>query len=219
MDPLLAFADELERRDAHVAVALADVERLQREVDELRARSAEAAAFLESLPAALAERAAEERAALDACARFEAALHEAEAAAERARHEGERLVAARDAERARADIEVAARQAAEAREAAQRLEGEGEARRAEARRLVERASELSGLVKDAAPPADDLAGTLEWASAARGALLVEHSVVARERDAIVREASELVGSVLGEPLALTAVAGVRGRLEDALASA
>jgi hypothetical protein len=60
---------------------------------------------------------------------------------------------------------------------------------------------------------------LEWASVARGALLVEHSGLARERDAVVREASELLGSVLGEPLAATSAAGLRGRLERALGQA
>jgi hypothetical protein len=53
-------------------------------------------------------------------------------------------------------------------------------------------------------------------SQARGALLVEHSGLAREREAVVREASELLGSVLGDPLAATSVAGLRNRLERAL---
>jgi len=35
-DSLLSFAEELERRDAVVAQALTDVERLQVEVEELR---------------------------------------------------------------------------------------------------------------------------------------------------------------------------------------
>ena len=52
--------------------------------------------------------------------------------------------------------------------------------------------------------------------AGAGRLLLEHSGLARERDAVVREASELLGSVLGEPLISTAVAGVRDKLERAL---
>jgi hypothetical protein len=71
-------------------------------------------------------------------------------------------------------------------------------------------------VHDVPPPATGLEGALEWASRARGALLLEHSGLARERDAVVREASELLGSVLGEPLISTAVAGVRDKLERAL---
>ena len=41
---------------------------------------------------------------------------------------------------------------------------------------------------------------LEWASRARGDLLVAHAGLATERDKVVREATELVASVLGEPL-------------------
>ena len=57
---------------------------------------------------------------------------------------------------------------------------------------------------------------LEWASLARGGLLVAEAGLARERDALVREASELVASVSGDPLASTSVAGVRARLARAL---
>jgi hypothetical protein len=62
-----------------------------------------------------------------------------------------------------------------------------------------------------------LAATLEELSQQRGALLVEHSSLVRERDAVVREASELLASVLGDPLASTSVAGLRERLQRALA--
>jgi hypothetical protein len=71
-------------------------------------------------------------------------------------------------------------------------------------------------VRDIPPPAAGLDAAHEWASQARGALILERSQLARERDALVREASELVGSVTGEPLASTAVAGIRHRLALAL---
>jgi uncharacterized phage infection (PIP) family protein YhgE len=61
-----------------------------------------------------------------------------------------------------------------------------------------------------------LEDTLEKLSQRRGALLVEHSNLARERDAVVREASELLASVLGDPLTSTSVAGLRERLRRAL---
>ena len=61
-----------------------------------------------------------------------------------------------------------------------------------------------------------LDATLEELSQRRGSLLVERSNLARERDAVVREASELLGSVLGDPLTSTSVAGLRARLERAL---
>jgi len=44
LETLLSFAEELERRDADVAQALTGVERLQAEVDELRAHALHAAA-------------------------------------------------------------------------------------------------------------------------------------------------------------------------------
>jgi hypothetical protein len=93
------------------------------------------------------------------------------------------------------------------------------ARRAEASRLQERAAGLAPRVRDVPPPREGLDGAHDWASRAWGALLLERSQLARERDAIVREASELVASVTGEPFASTAVAGVRDRLALALRSA
>ena len=77
--------------------------------------------------------------------------------------------------------------------------------------------ELAPRVRDVPAAPADLHGTLEWASRARGSLLLEHSGLAREREEVVREATELLASVLGEPLNATAVAGVRERLARALA--
>jgi hypothetical protein len=120
------------------------------------------------------------------------------------------LVLARDA------LREAERWAAEAALARRRLEEDGAARGAEAVSLEARGHALSPRVHDVPAPAGGLDGALEWASRARGALLLERSGLARERDDVVREASELLGSVLGEPLTSTAVAGVRARLERAL---
>jgi len=52
-----------------------------------------------------------------------------------------------------------------------------------------------------------------WAEHERGALIVEHSNLVREREAVVREASELLASVRGDAMAVTSVAGLRARLE------
>ena len=103
---------------------------------------------------------------------------------------------------ARDALRDAERWVADAALARHRLEEDGAARRSEADRLEGRAQALSPRVHDVPAPAGGLDGALEWASRARGALLLEHSGLARERDAIVREASELLGSVLGEPLTL-----------------
>ena len=216
---ILAFADELERRDGEVAARLAEVERLEREVEELRLHAAEVASFLVSVPDALQKLAVEERAARDARTRAETTLREAEARAGRARREDERLAAERDARQARDDVHAAERWVEEARGAAGRLERDRDARAGEGRALAARAAELGARVADVTPPAAGLEGTVEWASRARGALLVERSGLARERDAVVREASELLGSVLGEPFATSAVVDVRRRLERALGAA
>lgn len=210
------FAEELERRDAYVAHALSGVERLQAEIEELRAHASAAAAFLDALPAALVERAAEERDASDEQERLERAVRTAEQLVERAGKADQRLEAERGLQQARDDLHAAAFWVAQAREAQAELERVGAARRVDAEHLVHRAIELASRVRDVPASSSDLDGALEWASRARGALLLEHSGLARERDEVVREATELLASVLGDPLAATAVAGVRERLARAL---
>ena len=219
METLLSFAEELERRDADVARALLEVERLQREVEEIRVHGTAAVTLLASLPAALAELGVDERAAGAEQLEADAAVRDAEAALQRARKEDERLAAQRSLQQAQDRIGSAERWVAQARDERARLEGEGEARRTESMLLAERAVELAPLVRDVPPPSPGLEGMLAWASRARGELLLEHSALASERDTLVREASELLASVLGEALTTTGVAGVRDRLERALQQA
>jgi chromosome segregation ATPase len=191
VEPLLTLAADLEARDERVASDLARVEQSQADVDEIRVRAAAVEAFLASLPAALAGHARAEETAESDRAAAQAAL----------------AAAAEDelgAERARARIADAEARAERAREHQEALEREGIERRDEGRRLCERVG------------VDDLAAVLAWASHRRGELLVEHSGLARRREEIVREASELLGSVLGDPHAATSVAGLRERLRRAL---
>jgi phenylpyruvate tautomerase PptA (4-oxalocrotonate tautomerase family) len=47
--------------------------------------------------------------------------------------------------------------------------------------------------------------------------MLEHAALAREREEVVREATELLAGVLGEPVAAITVAGVGERLARALA--
>jgi len=213
------FADELERRDADAGRALDAVERLQRDVDELRTRLAAAATFLEQLPAARAARESDERAALDARANAETAVREAAAAVERARRDDERLAAGRALQSARDELRSVERWLFDVRGARERLERQADERRDEAARLAAHAVELAPQVRDVPAPAHGVEAALDMQRRIRGALLVEHSGLARERDAVVREASELLGSVLGEPGAATSVAGLRARLERALGQA
>jgi chromosome segregation protein len=217
MESLLTFAEELERRDAEVAQSLDRVELVQARVEELRARAAETAAFLAELPQALAERAADERTAAERRERAQSALREAEQALERAAKEEQRLLAERAVQAARDDLHAAEFWVEQTRAAHEELEREGETRRTEAEQLVERAGELAATVRDVPAGSPNLDGVVEWASRARGALLLEHSKLVGERDEIVREATELLASVSGDPLTSIAVAGVRERLARALA--
>jgi chromosome segregation ATPase len=216
MESLLLFAEELERRDADVAQALAGVERLQADVEDLRVHAAAVASFLATLPGALAERLADERAAAEARERAEVALRDAEQLLERTEKEEPRLQAERAVRSARDDLHAVEFWVAQAREALAELESEGAARRAEADQLVARTGGFAARVRDVPPAPSGLDGALEWASLARGALLLEHSKLVRERDEVVREATELLASVSGDPLTSVAVAGVRERLARAL---
>ena len=124
------------------------------------------------------------------------------------------------AERRRDEAAAAPAEADEAAEAALAAAEADVARLAEHRHAFARQgdaarAEVAELARTVGAP--DLDGTIEELSQRRGALLVEHSNLARERDAVVREASELLGSVLGDPLVSTSVAGLRERLERARA--
>src|SRR6266516_4723976 len=216
MESLLLFAEELERRDGEAAQALLGVERLQAEVEELRAHGVAVATFFAALPAALEERDADERAAEAERTRAAAVLRDAEAEAERARKENERLAAERLLQEARDEVRAADAWAAQAQAARETLARESDERHLEAEQVASRATALAGSVRDVPAPAPGIEGALEWASRARGALLLEHAGLVTELDTVVREASELLASVLGDPLTAIAVAGLRDRLERAL---
>jgi hypothetical protein len=219
VETLLSFAEELERRDADVAQALLEVERLQREVEAIRVHGTAAVTLLASLPSALAEVDVDERAAVAEQLEADAGARDAEAALQRARKEDERLAAERSLQHARDRALAAERWVVQVHEERARLEAEAEAQRAESMLLAARAAELAPLVRDVPPPSGGIEGALAWASRARGELLLERSALATERDTLVREASELLASVLGEALTTTGVAGVRNRLERALQQA
>jgi chromosome segregation ATPase len=190
MEPLLAFASDLEERDARIADELARVEAEQAEVEELRTHAARLGELLAWLPQAASEN--------------EYALHQA------TRRREDAAASLRDAEDEQKPAAEAALAAAEADVA--RLE---EHRRAFERRSGEAQAEVAALAGGVGTAGLD--DTLETLSQRRGALLVEHSSLVRDRDAVVREASELLGSVLGDPLASTSVSGLRERLQRALA--
>jgi hypothetical protein len=217
--PLLQIAADLEERDERAAAALLEVELLQAEVEELRTHAGATGEFLRTYPAAHAGLEGDEQAAAEARAAAERAVGEAEAEVERARNDADRLAAERHVQQARDRVHEAELWGEQARRDRLRLEQEAEDRQREAERLEARAHELAEaprLSQAVAPPAGGLHGALDWGSRARGELLVVHAGLATERDQVVREASELLASVLGEPMTATRVAGVRERLERAL---
>jgi hypothetical protein len=171
---------------------------------------------LDELPGRRRALAADEEAALAARADAVTALREAEEAAAAARKDADRLAAARAVEAARAAVESAERWVAETGLQRERLDADEREALDHAAAAAARVRGLGVAVPDArSAPGDSAAAVVDWAARERGALLVEHSGLARERDAVVREASELLGSVLGEPFAATSVAGLRSRLERA----
>jgi chromosome segregation ATPase len=186
MSGLETAIGELEARDARVAAELTRVEAAQSEVDALRAQAEAAAETLAWLPQAASENAY----ALDQ--------------ARRARDEAAAVVdTADDESRPAAEAALAA-----AERAVARLDEHRRAFAEQERETRRRAGELVAGVGGA----DSLDEALALLSQRRGALLVEHSQLARERDAVVREASELLALVTGDPSASTSVAGLRARL-------
>jgi hypothetical protein len=171
---------------------------------------------LASLPDALVQAEADERAAEAELESAQASLREAEATLERARRASDRIAAERDVQWARDEVKTLGERVAVTRRSRERLVADGDAWHADAERLAARAWELAGRVQDVPAPGCGLDGALEWASRSRGALLLERSGLAREREATVREASELLAGVLGEPMTATAVTGIRDRLVRAL---
>jgi len=200
VESLLTFAEELERRDADLARALTAVERRYHDVEEVRTAGAAVAAFLDRLPTELAQREKEERSAAAEQEHATAVLGDVKP----------------DDQLGLANAHAAFRAAAErydrARDASEQLEQEAEHRREEEAGLATRAAGLAPDVHGVPPPEPGIAGTLEWASRARGALLVERSGLTVERETIVREASELVASVLGDAHAAVGAEGLRERL-------
>lgn len=220
MEPLLRIVDELERRDEDAAAALREIEELQREVEETRACVGAIAAFFASFPDAFAARETEERAAGESRTAAAAALAEAEVALAEAKGRGRedaRLAAERTVQHARDALDDAEHRVERARAERERLVLEEQEQRGDADRLVLRVQPLAGRLAanrriGTDPPGPHLDDVLEWTSRARGDLLLAHAGLATERDKVVREATELVASALGEPLPGNGVAGVREQL-------
>jgi DNA repair exonuclease SbcCD ATPase subunit len=223
MDSRLAFAAELEQRDATLAGRIGALAELSAEVELIRARAAEIESLLEALPA---ERAHLDEADADAARDRElarAGLAEAESALERARSEDARDTARRAVMLAAAAVRAEDERRVRLIERRTALEQEAERLEAEAGDLERRAAaaaaslEKSSRVSSIAPPERGLSGIVDWGARAHAAVVVARGGLESERERIVREANELAASVLGEPLYTASVALVRRRLETELA--
>jgi len=226
---LIAYARNLEARDADVAVRIDDATELLRRVDDVRARAERARLELAALP--------------EEIARAEQAISEAQARAAAARREAaeteRRLEELQSSKRAREDTRTAAERAVRratvlATDAAGGVAWQQERLRAllsdqvalhadadglavEARTVARDVAELPRLSDSGrTAPGASLAEIEEWGARAHSAIFVVRGGLESERERIVLEASGLAASVLGEQVAGASVALVRRRLEQAL---
>jgi hypothetical protein len=135
---------------------------------------------------------------------------------ERARRDDERLAADRAAQEAAGEVEAADRRVARARAGLAQLDEDEAGRRSEVADLEASAAAVAPAIRGVEAPVAGLGALLDWAERARGALLLEHAALVAEGETLAREASELLGSVTGEPLTSASAAGIRERLARAV---
>ena len=220
MDASLAFAVELEERDAALIDRLTLLVDLARQVDETRARAVQLGRFVERLPRdreQLAATLAEAERDLDTAAQEHA---QARREVERARGEDAAATARRHEAHVATDTRTAAERRARLVARRDELDRAELAAAEEIRVLDERGRELAAEL-DAAPrvaspepPEVGLLGLADWGARALAAVFVARSGLETERERVVREANELAASVLGEPLYAASVAAVRERLQE-----
>jgi hypothetical protein len=223
VDASLAFAAELEQRDAALAARIAHLGELGRRVDEIRAKAEQLGRFLERLPL---DRKQLETALADAERDREAArtaLDEARRAVKRARGESAAATARRHEAHAASDVRTTEDRRGRLVARREELEREADAAAAGSQSLAAHSRELAAELEAAPrvagpePPASGLDALADWGSRAHAAVFGARSGLETERERVVREANELAASVLGEPLYTTSVAVVRERLEERLA--
>jgi hypothetical protein len=124
-------------------------------------------------------------------------------------------------QRAKDALRIAERRLRSAQDAVRRLEEEEVTAEREAAELEAMARELAtalrnrpGLAEGAGKdPAAGLEGISRWATEARAALFVARGTLARQREALIRQANELGTAVLGEPLTAQSPSAVARRIE------
>lgn len=224
--PALEVLRELELRDAALGAAFDEVVRLEQGAEEVGSRAARVAALLLAAPAEHDRLAASLAAAEVAVGEAERARNAADKTARDAEAQQRRDAAALrvDADLAADRLRGARDASARARVALERHGAELEATLLEAPLLERQAAGLAaglalvvGLSKSAAGrPAAGLPGVVEWRSRARAGLLVVRGTLSRDRDALLREATETAAVVSPGVVAGPTVASVRAQLEAAL---
>jgi chromosome segregation ATPase len=223
----LALLGELELADAELAAALAELDQLADRVEEVRRRAHELEAFLARLPdergrvgAAVEAAAREEAEARHAHALADSALRDAEPEGDSASVVGAR----RNEQTARDLLHLAERRLAEVWEESEALERRAISARRTETELRSSASEIATVLSAmprvaeaaGAQPQPGLSGVRDWASSARAALFVSRGGLARESEAVIRQANELGAAVLDEPLVAVSAAAVIRRVERTL---
>jgi hypothetical protein len=226
-DARLALLRELVAADEERAAGIEEVDRLLVETAAVRERSDLLAAVFAEAPSeraridgeiSEAEREVHERAR---------ALEEAAAelaAAERVGNEERLAVARRSHVHARDALSMAEKRAAARLAESRELERRLEHAECEAPAVEARAAELARLLRDrpkvaqeaSRDPGAGLTGVAEWASGARAALVVARSSLSAERDALIRQATELGSVLVGEPLVATSARMIERRVEESL---
>jgi chromosome segregation ATPase len=223
---LLDFVRALDDRDRELAVTLAQLDAAGEEAAAVRRRGEEIRALHARLPH---ERERLERETDDARRALEeegARLGEAQAALARAReadNEAEQAVRRRALSAAEARARSAEDHLGRLERERERLEDD--ARRAEgdvpvladrARRAASILASLPAVGEPPLPSKPRLQEVLEWAARARTAVFVARGNLGRERESLIRQASETAASAVGDPLLGANVSLVRAQLERAL---
>ena len=221
----LGFLQDLERADETLSAAEAEIDELAADVERVRLRATELDELIVRLPIGRARLEDElTDAALQAADALRAKdeARDVQAAAEGGRSDGAKAEARRGVIRTRDALRMAVRRVAEVDDETTELEAAGANAIHEAAELEARARQLAAAFRGhprlpeqaGSEPAAGLAGVVEWGTAARAALLVAYGGLSSEREAVIRQANELGGVLLGEPLLAATPATVRRRVES-----
>ena len=226
---LIAYALELEQRDADLAARIEDAGALLRRVDDVRARAERVRVAIAALPIEIgkAEQAVAAAQVREVGARSEASEADRrlkELQSSRRASEGEKAAAERAVHRASVLAADAADGVARQQERLRLLFSDRVALRAEADGLAVEARtvardvvELPRLSESGRTPLGSSLEEIEdWGGRAHSAIFVVRGGLESERERIVHEASALAASALGEQVAGVSVALVRRRLEQEL---